>query len=306
MTRRPVLQHVTALPRAVLAKAGVDHHLYLWNLRRQVGPQPLVVYSMPKVGSTTLLQAARAGGRRAIPAHRLSPKGRAAEAAQTAVHAPKRRSTKLWRAGYGGVWRSDYIAQRLARSPKAGTRWEVITGVRDPVARSISGFFHASERTDTVDPNAPADRVDLDELRTRWIDAYWRGHSHDWFAEELEPTTGIDVFSSPFTPADGYADYENAKFRVLLVRNEDIDRVGARALAEFLRSPAVDLPRHNRATDKAYGDVYRRFAAEVTVPDDILDHAYGTRVAQHFYTDAEREACRRRWSTHPSDVSPPS
>ncbi|MEQ8841674.1 MAG: putative capsular polysaccharide synthesis family protein [Acidimicrobiales bacterium] len=295
--RRPIVHGATGAIRRLLTGTGLDHRVYALHLRRTYGARPLVVYSLPKVGSTTLLHTARAGGRAALPAHRLSPRGRAAEATQREIHPPTLRSTKVWRAGYGGLWRSEYLARRFASTSPTDPKWEIVTGVRDPVARSISAFFHAGERSDNVDPTLAPDEVDLDELRARWVATYWRGASFDWFSQELESTTGIDVFATPFPHAAGHETYANERFRVLLVRNEDIDRVGAEALARFLATPHRTPPASNRSDDKQYGGIYRRFLDTLTVPDEILDHAYESRLAAHFYTPQERSAFRQKWTS---------
>jgi hypothetical protein len=279
--------------REVLARTGLDRRLFKANLRRRFGRQPVVVYSMPKVGSTAMLHATRASGRPAIPVHNLSPAEREREARQTERTALQVRSTKLWRAGYGGVWRSEWVAQRLGA--RAAEPWTIITGVREPVARSISAFFHAGERSEAFDPLLEADDIDLGAVVERWESTYWSAARRDWFIDELRAVTDVDVYAEPFPHADGHTTYETTNTRVLLVRNEDIDRVGPAALAAFLDTPVAPPPGSNRARDKNYAGLYERFMADVKISGEILDHAYESRVAIHFYTPEERAGFRRRW-----------
>jgi len=58
----------------------------------------------------------------------------------------------------------------------------------------------------------------------------------------------------------------------------------------------VITPARNEATQKAYAETYRDFLATARFPASLLDQAYGSRYARHFYADSELARFRRRWS----------
>ena len=104
------------------------------------------------------------------------------------------------------------------------------------------------------------------------------------------------MYDYPFHPTVGYGLIETPAAQVLLLRQEDFAGVPA-VLARFLhRREPVPVPARNEGRDKAYGERYRQFLAGARFPADVLDRAYGSRYASHFYADSELDEFRRRWS----------
>jgi hypothetical protein len=171
--------------------------------------------------------------------------------------------------------------------------WDIVCGVRDPVARAASTLFQIggaweAERDD--------DRavVALTRSLTELFDADRAGL--DWFDAQLRPVTGIDVYAEPFDPATGWQIYRNDRFRVLVVRFEDIGRVGADALAAHLGLDAPPVLAHtNDGGTKSYADRYDRFKRSAELPARVLDAAYGSKLAARFYAPAELDGFRARW-----------
>ena len=125
-----------------------------------------------------------------------------------------------------------------------------MTAVRDPVSRIVSAFFQTAEQR-SVDLDASAD-----DLRTQLIELYWRSGRRDWWTTEFRTATGLDVYASEFSVEQGYAIYEGRRARALLVRTEDLSRVGPGALGEFLHCDPVPLVATNVGAAKAYGAGY--------------------------------------------------
>ena len=117
-----------------------------------------------------------------------------------------------------------------------------------------------------------------------------------WFTNELQTVTNIDVYAVPFDRSAGYQIYENERFRVLLIRFEDLRRVASEALGSFFSVPSPPLHEKNVGDRKAYSDLYRRFKADAVFPDSVLDFAYESQLAQHLYNPEEIAGFRARWS----------
>jgi hypothetical protein len=179
-------------------------------------------------------------------------------------------------------------------------RFRVVTTIRDPVAREVSSFFQVMPRRVPedvygewiADPERPGL---LEELEKRFVAEARVRSGLDWFAEEMEPVFGVDVFAAPFPRGAGYAIYTGARADVLLIRVEDLSRVAAAAFREFLGMEDFRLERANVAEDKEYDALYRAFLARARLPVSFLDEMYGARLARHFYSEAEIAGFRAAW-----------
>lgn len=248
--------------------------------RQTAGRHPVLVYSMPKVGTTSLAEAGeRATGRRSLKCHHV------VERAHPDTAAAERRIS----------WRGEYVSHLLRLSRRH--RWEVICGVRDPVDQAISMVF---QRWSTLVASGRAsDGGDVvPRLAGEVVSHLRRRRSLDWFDAELRAATGVDVLAEPFDPGAGHRIYDEGRFRVLLVRFEDLARVGPEALRTFFGLTAPpELGVRNAAADKQRADVYDELRTSLVLPDDVLDLAYESRLARRFYSDDERRAARTRWSS---------
>jgi hypothetical protein len=190
-------------------------------------------------------------------------------------------------AGAHHLWESEYL---LRRPPSERAPWIVFTTVREPIAQAVSAFFHASGRQ----PRLAG--ASVDELVAALVDEEWARPPVRWFDREFEPGLGIAVYDHPFDPAAGYGVIDTAAARVLLVRQEDFAHLPG-VLARFLhRREPVPVPARNEGREKRYADRYRAFLAAARLPEPVLDRAYSSRYARHFYADGELEQFRRRWS----------
>jgi hypothetical protein len=171
--------------------------------------------------------------------------------------------------------------------------WDVITLVRDPVARNLSSFFHNIR--DYLPDFEPGATYRAETLLEAFLERFDHAATLTWFEDQFVDPFGMDVFAAPFPVQDGFEIRASARVRWLLLRAEDLDRRLATALASLLRLERVDTRCVNRSTDKAYGRVYREFIGQVVLPIEYLEWMYGSRLAQHFYASAELERLHTRW-----------
>jgi hypothetical protein len=255
--------------------------------------QPIVVFSMGKTGSTAVARAVHeATGDRVFQVFRLDAE-RLAQAEQryrVRNRASRRRGGDPGTVPFPGalhLWESEFL---LRHPPTTATPWMVITSVREPIAQAVSAFFHGRNLTGTV-----TDSSAVDEVARRIVDDGWIRAPLRWFDREFAPAFGIDLFEHPFDTERAYGVVETPAARVLLIRQENF-AVVPDALGEFLgRGRAVPVPARNQATTKDYAASYRDFLAGVRFPANVLDEAYGSRYARHFYADSELARLHERW-----------
>jgi hypothetical protein len=207
------------------------------------------------------------------------------------------------------VWRCQYVHQKLAGHPE--NRMQAISLIRDPVARNLSDFFQhiqvenlpaasGSRRwklfSSFFDFEIVSDEEDVGELIELYFAKEWHDFPALWIDRELSGVLGIDVYATPFPRDQGYAIYHSPQADLLLIRLQDLNRCASRAIQEFLHLDTFSLANANVGEDKAYVDVYRAFKAQIVFPTSYLDRMYNTDFVRHFYSEAERQELRARWT----------
>jgi hypothetical protein len=256
-----------------------------------ISRDPVLVYQMAKVGSTSLTYSLQfaylKAGLPEVPvyhAHTLT---------NLDLH------DQLIRESNGQPEDLALVAeykQVLSRFQSDSHRhWNVVSIVRDPVARHISNYFHH------IDRHLPdwrkrwrAGNLSVDEVMQHFLLA--EDHAHHWFDTEIKLVMGIDVFCEPF---DHYAGYKVLarvpKATLMVIRLEDMDRVAAPAVRQLLGFPEFKLLSFNQASDTGYRAIYQQFRAR-PLPAWYVEKMYAGKFARHFYTDEERERFTRKWT----------
>jgi hypothetical protein len=191
------------------------------------------------------------------------------------------------------------VSQHLARRIEQGrtTGWRIITVVREPIGRNLSAFFQNIEHhiSDFSERQASGE-VTVDEIAHSFAETYPHSLPLTWLDEEIRDVFGIDVYSEPFRTEKGFHIYEGDGIKLLLLRLENLDRCAEEAFAAFLGRTDIQLKSANIAADKFYSDLYERVLAAARLPAWLLDEAYESRYARHFWTTGERSEYRARWS----------
>jgi hypothetical protein len=288
--------------------------------------QAFVVHGFPKTGNSTLAATIGAldicdflcGG------HHFSDTG-VAELQRAVGHLldPALRSRQLAyyyeSARFNRIFRAQrHLHAEMRAQGDEPLRPFGVTSMRDPVAIFLSGVFfvHAClERRPSV-PTAEVlaeaafgkapHSAEASFWRALWFQticgrlddgAPWYEEIDRWFERELAGVFGIDVFASPFPHERGWNAVESAEARGLLVRQEDFDRLAAILEGWFgLPEGLVQVIDDNRARARPDGDVYQRIQAEFRVPEEQLEAIYATRAVRHFYSLAEIERMKARWT----------
>ena len=284
------------------------------NTRRALRRDPIIVHQMGKVGSQTVLRSLaaepRISSRRAVihthflTRNQLERENRLLASARTAYQGNPLPEI-WWKPPF--LWDGQIVGAAVTR--QRDRRWDVITLVRDPVARNVSLFFEKLEVPIGYDWFERRERLSDDELLSELTPLFDR-HVLDpgglarldvdplrWFDLEMAPVFGIDIFASPFSAELGWHIYEGDRARLLLIRTADLSRVGSEALEQFLGVPGVQLVSGNVADRREHASIYALFREKLRLPKEQLDATYGSRLVSHLFTPQEIEAMRSRWET---------
>ena len=89
--------------------------------------------------------------------------------------------------------------------------------------------------------------------------------------------------------------FEQGTLRLLVLRLEIPTEELEEAICGYLDLPHFKLRRDNLAEKKPYADLYQRFKAEVSLPEEYLDKILHSKYFTHFYTDVDAQATREKW-----------
>lgn len=260
------------------------------------GDNPVVVYQMGKVGSSTIVASLHALPlqRPIYHVHTLISEG---------IRDRRRKYEKMFKHGApvdlrraSHLHASQYLSRRIKRGAYGG-KWKVVSLVRDPVAMNVSSFFQIIDYYIPDFFSRLADgRLSIED----GIDIFLKECDHDnaliWFDMELKSTFGVDVFATPFSTSKGYGIYLGDNADVLVLRLESVDACAELAFRDFLGVEDFKLVPANVSEGKSYFAAYNAFKEKLVLPESYLDNMYESKFAQHFYTQAERSAFRGKWS----------
>ncbi len=240
-----------------------------WQMRKRFRDRyylrwhaPILIYQMGKVGSRSVYESLLACDVKAIHFHRME-------------------------AGY-----TREIAHR--------DQVRVITLVREPIDRHISGFFQNFElHTGVAYEQATFDLAALFKI---FLDKKHFSHPPLWFDREMKIQLGIDVYDYPFPQEKGYLAIRQDKYEMLILKLELDDTIKEKVISEFVGLDNFELVRKNVAQDKIYAKTYREFKKALRLPEQLIETMCNARYTRHFYSQTEIEAMRAKYE-RPSENS---
>jgi hypothetical protein len=271
--------------------------LAIWRTDFRRAP-PILVYQMGKVASTTVYESLRRLrlANQVYQVHFLSEDG-------------IRRTQAFYRSINTSAWPAHIVVGKaLARKLRgsSGAHCKIITLVRDPIARDISGFF---QHVETSHPSlsyahgqvALAHAAGFMRELEHSFDAY--DESTDfactWFDSELKKVFAIDVFDHPFDHERGYTMIRGAHAEVLVLRVEDLQRCFEAAIREFLElkeSIPIPMRTENTTEERRVRGTHGHVVNHLRLSRATCEKVYGSRYCRHFYGEADIARLIARWA----------
>lgn len=243
---------------------------------------PILVYQSGKVGSSTitdsLLQAKLKNP--IYHVHLLSDEGLNSPRGKPKLGKALRRKIDA----HGGI---------------AAINWKIISLTRDPIAIALSALFQSigmGKRNDLSKHNGEIDKILVLEELYRNLEDFDRSYFCTWFDRELKTVFDVDVFTYPFNYDRGYSIIKQNNIEVLVIRLEDLNSFGNKALMEFLNlDNPIDLVPKNVGDKKTYADTYEYVKNNISVPLDICHKIYSSKYSSHFYNSSQQEKFISKW-----------
>lgn len=192
---------------------------------------------------------------------------------------------------------SKVLRQEIDQDPNK--KWNIVSLVRDPVALRVSTMFQIlDEYIPDWAERRKENTLSIEDLQQLLLTGkeFSPVRLTEWFDKQVKAVFGFDVFASPFDQQKGYEIYrpKKSRFSFMLIRLEDLDRVGPQAFNQFIGIRRFKIINQNVGEQKAYSELYKQFKS-APLPAEYLETAYNTPYARHFYTPQEIETFRQRW-----------
>lgn len=283
----------------------------------------LLVYQMGKVASRSWVALGQQyfGIAERVHVHYMSPESLAFLRGQyEAVGSPQ---TMLRRMPLRILLQSGERARASVEEACARARPVLlVTGMRDPIARSVSLLFFLADFTGrrggglSWRDGAAAEDVER-ALIAIWEqilaaevpqDTFGRmahftiGAYRFWFEREVAAMLGVDIMQATFAPGPARRLLTSGGGRTLIYRVEDMSPESPghallRADLEALSGKAFrGFPKRNVTDVRRSGDFYRAFRRRLRMPARLVDRIYDDPVVRRFYSPQEIARFRQRWS----------
>lgn len=204
----------------------------------------------------------------------------------------------------------DRIVLGLQRASEIGEEVVIISGVRDPILRSISAAIQNLEVMfdDCLadDPSATALNL-ADRIASLWqVDASGsdairrmcqvtvRAPLH-WLADEIEIPFGLNILGQPFDRERGFVVIKHDNLKLLLYRYENAPRSIELGLEQIFPGRKFELPKKNQAKDKPSSRIYEALKATFCLAHHDLVEIYANPYVRHFFSHEEILSLIQRW-----------
>jgi hypothetical protein len=249
---------------------------------------PVVVYTMGKVGTQTIVRGLRDAGVDVYKTHSLVRRH-----LENEVRKSRTEGGKLAKPTATGMYLLDEVF------PKCDDV-KVITLVRESIGRNMSGFFQILHRTGYPEPY---DQYDVRDLIRSFFDSFNHSRPEDWFRKDFFVALGCRPFKLDFDPRQGWLRVREGKFDILLVQTELQDVVKKDLIKRFVGC-SIDMQRKNRGETKKYGVLYKTFKEQVEFPEEFIDKMMRSAVMRHYYSPEQREHIKRFYRRELSSLHP--
>lgn len=268
------------------------YHRYRLSKETKKKGRPIIIHQMGKVGSTSIYEELK----KQVPD---SPLYHTHFLSQAGIHDAKLRLRELEPRSNANAWclLESEVLRDLVDSHPAYRSVDIISLVRDPMARNISSYFYNIKKyMPDFFIKYQSGEINYTDIMKNFMELF---SEHEmpgsWFDQEMKTVFDIDIYRSQFDYEKGYSILENKGHRLLLLRLDLLKSNSAPAFGEFLGISNFSLNKSNTSEEQPYIDVYKKFLNEAKFPNEYLDRIYGSRLCEFFYSPKDLDHMRKKW-----------
>jgi hypothetical protein len=238
-------------------------------------PNPVLVYQMAKVGSSTVHKTLQAAGVESLHVHYIAQEN-------------WKRGAKMY-VESGTTLPAHFHKGRLLRHWIAwtGRQVRVISLVRDPIARHISASFETAHLKGFPKQNASKA---LRSLESQLMSDGALEHPYNWFDREISSVLGVDVLDYPFNREEGYGVIEKKNAKIIILTLENLSDSIPTVLSDFL-GKELDIKKERVRKS----GVYERVKKNLSIPKSRARKLYDHPWMRNFYTEEKIENFVKEW-----------
>ncbi len=253
--------------------------------------EPILIYQMGKVGSTTIYETLKHSGieNSIYHIHYLSER-RIINAINTYENLDRSLVPMHLR-------RSRILVKKIDLQ---NDKIKVIALTREPVGRVVSEFFqniyYFSTETlsskNKVDLNLAFEKVN-DRILSYDVDDE---EAATWFDKEFKEALGIDIYNYSFDKNKGYEIIKDKNVECLIIKMEKLNEVGVAAINDFMpNSNILELVQTNIGSEKKFSEEQKKLKSLLNFDEQTLEYIYSSKYMKHFYTDEEITSFISKW-----------
>ncbi|WP_459415918.1 putative capsular polysaccharide synthesis family protein [Flagellimonas marinaquae] len=183
-----------------------------------------------------------------------------------------------------------YIGEVYRQYYKNKIPLKIISMVREPIERNVSGFFQTFKKTTGTE--FQKDKVDMEDLMASFLEKFNHQLPLKWFDKNIYKHFNIDVFNREF-PERGYDIFVRGNIELLLFKHDLPDAQKEQLISEFLDLEDFSIIRTNISSQKEYASTYQKFK-QIPLPHSYIDEMLDSRYARHFYGN-ELKGLKDKW-----------
>ena len=211
------------------------------------------------------------------------------------------------------IAQEDELMRRYKAAAENEEEIKFITGVREPIDRSISLLFQVIHYITPIYDALDDDEGAWIETLSRFLEKIWLGSDEElasagrtgqllhsfvhmperWFGEEFATFTGLDM--KGIVVGQGGTIIKNGNRSAYLYRFEDGKKSIADGVAKFLGLSSLATEAKNSVTDKRSSILHDRFRARYRPSTGVIEKAYAQSWLNSFYSSDEIAGFRRAW-----------
>lgn len=240
----------------------------------------VVIYTMGKVGSSTIVRSLQASGI-SLPLHHI----------HFLTHENIDRIEKSIMSSYDPVIPKHITESKLLRQELdlgLSKNWKIIALVRDPIARNISNFYENIHLwLPEFEYRWQNSILEADEIRSLFLNSLQHETPLSWFDEEFNRALNIDIYSSDFPKSEGFQIYRGNHPNILVIKVERLNDIHKEAFYDFMEISDFKLTSANVSEKKPHYAYLKQILAGVNIDGDFIQKMYESKYVKHFYTDKE-------------------